>query len=168
MNDEDNNQHPKDSMLTNILLERRQHTSQSLVLFIFALFVMALQSATNPDCNPDCTWCAETNTSPLPIYIEQVINHEPVSPPSHPPSPPSNHTFNLFYDAPTLVKHRTNRILAYVGSFNPPHRGHLHLLKHVFTRGTHDMNVIAAIIIPASDESVMKKVQKKDAEFFAQ
>ena len=105
--------------------------------------------------------------APLAIYIEQVQNHEPASPSArpnvtvYPPSPPRIHNFGSLRSAPTLVKIRTNRILTYVGSFNPPHRGHLHLLKHVFMRGTHDMNVIAAIIIPSSDKSVAKKMKAK-------
>lgn len=111
------------------------------------------------------------NTSPLALYIEQVNNYEPMSPPSHPkvtvypPSPPSNLIFNSLHSAPNLVKGQTNRVLAYVGSFNPPHRGHLHLLKHVFTRGTHDMNVVAAIVIPMTDEGVSAKVQAEDGNF---
>lgn len=109
--------------------------------------------------------------SPLALYIEQVYGHEPVSPCPHPkvavypPSPPINEIFGSLHTAPTLDNTRTNRILVYPGSFNPPHRGHLHLLKHVFMRGTYDLNVIAAIIVPRSDESVSRKVQKEDGKF---
>ena len=39
----------------------------------------------------------------------------------------------------------------------PHSRGHLQLLRHTFISGVHDLNVIAAIITPRSDESVMRK-----------
>ena len=109
--------------------------------------------------------------SPLALYIEQVYDHDAVSPSSdpkvslYPPSPPDNRIFDSVRSAPILTNTEMNRILVYPGSFNPPHRGHLHLLKHVFTRGTHDLNVIAAIILPRSDESVCKKVYDEQGLF---
>ena len=109
--------------------------------------------------------------SPLALYIEQVYDHDVVSPGSnpkivlYPPAPPNNSIFGSLRSAPTLNKTEMNRILFYPGSFNPPHRGHLHLLKHVFTRGTHDLNVIAAIILPRSNESVRKKVNDEQGLF---
>lgn len=109
--------------------------------------------------------------SPLALYIEQISGHEAESPSQHPevvvypPSPPNNLIFDSLHSAPVLDRSRTNRILVYPGSFNPPHRGHLHLLKHVFMRGTHDMNIIAAIILPGSDKSVAKKVKAEGGEF---
>lgn len=111
------------------------------------------------------------NMSPLALYIEQVAGHMPVSPFQHPkvtvypPSPHNNQIFGSFHSAPTLDKTRINRVLVYPGSFNPPHRGHLHLLKHVFMRGAHDLNIITAIILPRSDESLAKKVREEDGKF---
>ena len=110
--------------------------------------------------------------SPLSLYIEQVNFHGPLYSPCqypqvsvYPASPPPDQIFDSLHSAPTLEKTRTNRVLAYPGSFNPPHRGHLHLLKHAFTRGTHDLNVIAAIILPASDDSLARKVKEEDGKF---
>lgn len=109
--------------------------------------------------------------SPLALYIEQVTSHVPVSPFQHPqvtlypPSPQNNQIFSSFRSAPTLDKSRTNRVLIYPGAFNPPHRGHLHLLKHVFMRGAHDLNIIAAIILPQSDERVAAKVRNEGGHF---
>ena len=110
--------------------------------------------------------------SPLALYIEQVLFHEPQFTPSehpvitiYPPSPPANEIFDSIHSAPVLEKNQINWIITYCGSFNPPHRGHLHLLKHAFTRGTHDLNVIAAIILPRSDESVARKVREEDGNF---
>ena len=109
---------------------------------------------------------------PLSQYIEQILFHDPSFTPSeqpsvsiYPPSPPDDRIFDSLHSAPKLLKSRTNRILLYCGSFNPPHRGHLHLLKHAFMRGTPLMNVIAAIILPRSDESVAQKVNKEDGRF---
>ncbi|KAK4690546.1 hypothetical protein P7C71_g6268, partial [Lecanoromycetidae sp. Uapishka_2] len=45
------------------------------------------------------------------------------------------------------------RTVLYRGGFNPPHRGHLKLLNHVFHHGAHDWDLIAAIVCPLSDVS---------------
>ena len=111
--------------------------------------------------------------SPLAIYIDQITSHVPMSPSQHPKvtvypgtsSPQSSEIFSSLRSTPTLDKARTNRIIIYPGSFNPPHRGHLHLLKHVFMRGAHDLNIIAAIILPRSDESVPAKVKREGGSF---
>ena len=111
-------------------------------------------------------------SAPLALYIEQIIAHKPTFSPSpqpsvsiYPPLPPNDPLFDSFHSAPKLTNYRTNRILTYCGAFNPPHRGHLHLLKHVFTRGTPGMNVIAAIILPRSDERLAQKVKAEDGKF---
>ena len=110
--------------------------------------------------------------SPLALYIEQVSHHKRLLSPLHRPkvsiyprSPPDDPIFDSIHSSPMLEKARTNRVLTYTGSFNPPHRGHLHLLKHAFTRGTHDLNVIAAIILPRSDQSVANKVKAEKGNF---
>ena len=110
--------------------------------------------------------------SPRALYIEKVCHYRPLfstlQQPAvsiYPHSPPDNPIFESIHSSPMLEKTRTNRILAYCGSFNPPHRGHLHLLKHAFTRGTHDLNVIAAIIVPRSDQSVANKVKAEKGNF---
>lgn len=120
---------------------------------------------------PSMSYLPHGTMSPLALYIDQVSNHVPASPSQHPKvtiyplSPQKSQIFASFRSAPTLDKVRTNRVLIYPGSFNPPHRGHLHLLKHVFMHGAHDLNVIAAIILPGSDESVGGKVRREGGYF---
>src|SRR5271154_5228565 len=45
---------------------------------------------------------------------------------------------------PLLSKDRVNRVLSYSGSFNPPHVGHLGVLRHVF-ESSPDLNIVAGI-----------------------
>ena len=74
-------------------------------------------------------------------YIRQVYKRTLID-------APTNHEEQVFgcpETAPRLDSSRVNRILVYPGSFNPPHRGHLHLLSHVFHHGVPDLNVVAAI-----------------------
>lgn len=117
------------------------------------------------------SYTLDENMSPLALYVEQVLSPEPLLPSPnpkvavYPPSPPQNTIFDSLHSAPMLDKARTNRILIYPGSFNPPHRGHLHLLKHAFLHGAHDLNIVAAIIVPRRDESVSKKVKAEDGKF---
>ena len=59
---------------------------------------------------------------------------------------------------------RVNHILLYTGSFNPPHRGHLAVLEHAFGQMSRELNIVAAIIIPISDESLKKKCMGKPDE----
>ena len=44
-------------------------------------------------------------------------------------------------------------------------QGHLQLLKHTFLHGVHDLNVIAAIILPRTDKSVQKKCESAGGTF---
>lgn len=60
---------------------------------------------------------------------------------------------------PQLRSDRQNRVLLYPGSFNPPHIGHLALVKHVF-ENCRDINVIAAFIVPLDDHRVERKCSK--------
>ncbi|CCF39050.1 hypothetical protein CH063_09987 [Colletotrichum higginsianum] len=59
-------------------------------------------------------------------------------------------------DGPLLRKGQTNRVLFYAGCFNPPHIGHLSFLQRAFG-GTHDINVIAAVILPLDSHSLRSK-----------
>jgi hypothetical protein len=56
-------------------------------------------------------------------------------------------------EMPLLSKDRVNRVLIYPGSFNPPHVGHLAVLRHAF-ESSPDLNIVAGIILPAPVESV--------------
>ena len=49
--------------------------------------------------------------------------------------------------APQLVHARTNRIRVYPRSFNPPHRGHLHLLNHTCTLRIMDASYLMHLIM---------------------
>lgn len=50
-----------------------------------------------------------------------------------------------------LRRRLPNTILVMPGSYNPPHYGHLELLKHGLAQGGADLNILAAIIIPTDD-----------------
>lgn len=97
----------------------------------------------------------------LETYIRTVLTNNP----NFPSKLAEGRIFGLGWKAPRLKKSVINRILLYVESFNPPHRGHLHLLRRVFSHGCHDLNVIGAIILPADDNSVQHKVTKAGGTF---
>ncbi|KAI4185643.1 MAG: hypothetical protein L6R41_003999 [Letrouitia leprolyta] len=67
-----------------------------------------------------------------------------------------NGRFRLKQD-PELSRDRTNVVLLYGGSFNPPHRGHLAVLWHAYTQLARDLNVVAALVYPGTDERVKEK-----------
>jgi hypothetical protein len=54
---------------------------------------------------------------------------------------------------PLLSKDKVNRVLIYPGSFNPPHVGHLSVLRHAF-ESSPDLNIVAGIVVPAIDEQI--------------
>ena len=91
----------------------------------------------------------QRNTADLGCYIEYIRRD---SPPFH------NRVFDqgISHLRPMLKNDRTNRILLYPGSFNPPHIGHYALLQHVFESGK-DIGILAAIILPLDDDSVVAK-----------
>ncbi|KAH8588062.1 hypothetical protein B0O99DRAFT_639928 [Bisporella sp. PMI_857] len=59
---------------------------------------------------------------------------------------------------PRLCRNRMNRILLYIGSFNPPHVAHLALLSHTFNNCDQDFNLIAAIVCLHDDDYIAAKV----------
>lgn len=99
--------------------------------------------------------------APLEEYIRQIYHHQA----RYPSKIAEDRIFPDTWAAPQLISTRTNRILVYIGSFNPPHRGHLRLLRHTFYRGSHDLNIIAAIIRPSSTKHLLRKCEKTDGTF---
>ncbi|KAG8677465.1 hypothetical protein FPOAC2_03629 [Fusarium poae] len=91
-------------------------------------------------------------------YVERLI------PVNERPSKPSDRPFNngTARSPPLLRPQGVNHILLYPGSFNPPHQGHLNLLKHVFENAGADLNMVAAIIVPTSDKGVQMKMKRHD------
>jgi Cytidylyltransferase-like len=59
-------------------------------------------------------------------------------------------------EIPLLSKNRVNRVLVYPGSFNPPHVGHLSVLRHAF-ESSPDLNIVAGIIRPMPVEHIKGK-----------
>ena len=94
-------------------------------------------------------------------YIKKVYTHES----KYPGRLPKGQFFPSTDVTPKLSRNQINRILIYNGSFNPPHRGHLHLLEHTFYHGSHDLNLIAAIIYPSSDDGLEGKRKKAGSNF---
>ncbi|KAL8717372.1 MAG: hypothetical protein Q9225_005376 [Loekoesia sp. 1 TL-2023] len=66
-----------------------------------------------------------------------------------------------FKQNPKLDKTRTNVIVVYRGSFNPPHRGHLALLWHAYEQLAKDLNIVGAMIRLRSDDCVRNKYQTR-------
>ncbi|KAK8087435.1 hypothetical protein PG994_002409 [Apiospora phragmitis] len=50
---------------------------------------------------------------------------------------------------PTLRRDRKNRIIYYIGSFNPPHQGHVALLDHIYqhSRDPSGFNAVAVLVM---------------------
>ncbi|KAL8898524.1 MAG: hypothetical protein Q9192_002050, partial [Flavoplaca navasiana] len=69
-----------------------------------------------------------------------------------------------FKQNPQIDQHRTNVILIFRGSFNPPHRGHLALLFHAYHQLGQDLNIIAAFIRPSDDDRVRSKYAHSENE----
>lgn len=76
---------------------------------------------------------------------------------------PSSGTRSFFRStSPRLEKDRINRILVYRGCFNPPHIGHLYLIRLTFMRAKEQLNTVAVIIIPLSNTSCANKLENED------
>ena len=65
-----------------------------------------------------------------------------------------------FKQDPQLDASRTNVILYYRGSFNPPHRGHMAVLWHAYYQLAKSLNVVAAFIRLNNDEGVQRKCEE--------
>ncbi|KAL8860051.1 MAG: hypothetical protein Q9178_003600 [Gyalolechia marmorata] len=65
-----------------------------------------------------------------------------------------------FKENPQLDSSRTNIILVYYGSFNPPHRGHLAVLWHAYGQLSRHLNIVAALIRPTRDDKVRDKYRQ--------
>jgi hypothetical protein len=62
---------------------------------------------------------------------------------------------------PLLSKDRVNRVLIYLGSFNPPHVGHLGVLRHAF-ESSPDLNIVAGIVLQVDVQSLEWKSYESD------
>lgn len=98
----------------------------------------------------------EQMSSCLSTYIEQVLyGHD------YPRSRNKIFDRGIYQFSPILEHGRINRILFYPGCFNPPHLGHLELLRHGFMESGRDLNIVAAIVLPLDDESLRGKFSKQ-------
>ncbi|KAL8951609.1 MAG: hypothetical protein Q9222_002435 [Ikaeria aurantiellina] len=101
------------------------------------------------------------DSAPLEDYIHKVYDHQV----KYPSQNPANQLFPLGPSAPQLFKANVNRLLLYYGCFNPPHGGHLRLLRHVFYHGTYGLNVCAAIVRPLNNVASERKLQQEGNGF---
>ncbi|KAK8038542.1 hypothetical protein PG993_006953 [Apiospora rasikravindrae] len=62
---------------------------------------------------------------------------------------------------PTLRRDRKNRIIYYIGSFNPPHAGHAALLDHIYqhSRSPTSFNAVAVLVLAHGESWVRRKVR---------
>ncbi|KAK8108329.1 uncharacterized protein PG998_010342 [Apiospora kogelbergensis] len=62
---------------------------------------------------------------------------------------------------PTLRRDRKNRVIYYIGTFNPPHRGHLALLNHVYqhSRDAAGFHAVAVIVMAHGQSWADRKVR---------
>ncbi|KAF7560105.1 hypothetical protein G7046_g4041 [Stylonectria norvegica] len=87
-------------------------------------------------------------------YVEKV-QYSSTTPLSAKHRPFNNGTAR---NPPIVSSDLINRILLFPGSFNPPHQGHLKLLKYVYENAGDDLNIVAAIVLPTDDERLAEKM----------
>ncbi|KAH6645847.1 hypothetical protein BKA67DRAFT_663730 [Truncatella angustata] len=108
-------------------------------------------------------------TVPLEKYIQQAWNTPEVLNPFG--ITPSGASVDGSPVVPTLRKGCRNRIIYYIGSFNPPHLGHLALIDHVFSNtnaavpsssppAPDDLNPVALIVLLHGASWVRGKLHK--------
>ncbi|KAI4202052.1 MAG: hypothetical protein LQ350_002841 [Teloschistes chrysophthalmus] len=97
----------------------------------------------------------------LDFYMKKVYDHQP----KYPSQLPQGRFFPDTLESPLLVRGSANHIILYNGAFNPPHQGHLELLRHTFEHGVPDLNVVAAIIRPLPDDYSLEKGQQAGGSF---
>ncbi|KAF7527339.1 hypothetical protein G7054_g10496 [Neopestalotiopsis clavispora] len=108
-------------------------------------------------------------TEPLEKYINQAWSRgQPIRPFGQPSASATTPP------VATLRKGRKNRIIYYIGSFNPPHVGHLALIDHVFSNtkastssssaDDNDLNAVALIVIPHAEYWIERKARRAAME----
>ena len=74
------------------------------------------------------------------------------------PTPSSSEFLIFIRDLSLRLRPRyPNRVLLYPGSFNPPHKGHLELLSHIFHDARDSLNIVGAIILPVDEQHLYWK-----------
>ncbi|KAI0174307.1 hypothetical protein BJ166DRAFT_511745 [Pestalotiopsis sp. NC0098] len=112
----------------------------------------------------------KSETAPLESYINQAWKG------SHPIKPFGERT-SADAPTPTLRRGCKNRIIYYVGSFNPPHLGHLALVDHVFSNtkaplrhpgsaeeSDDSLNAVALVVIPHGEYWIARKSHRAARE----
>jgi hypothetical protein len=87
----------------------------------------------------------------LEYYFNRVSNGTAKRMGSH------SHQLGTKTKQPLLKKGRVNRILFYIGAFNPPHRGHMIVLHHGFRECGEDFNMVGALVLLKGDNYLEKK-----------
>ncbi|TWU72086.1 hypothetical protein ED733_003983 [Metarhizium rileyi] len=65
---------------------------------------------------------------------------------------------------PVIHADDSNRVLLFPGAFNPPHQGHVQLLKSVLSDVTRHLNIRGVIIFPQDDEQVREKTKHEPVD----